>query len=459
MSATGSRLTFYNIINQGWGVGIAYTETKPDFTPALSVKECRAYKGAASNKSFHYGTSTGSAYANWTYVSGYPVSGDSIFFSVNFPKEAENVYVRQTVWIDGAQVATRTGYSSSLEWYDVSASAKTVPASKSGYTVKARVDWIESNGANKKVGAEKTFYVPVKPVVKREKVTAYNYSGEAQAYSGLSGTSGKLYFGQKVRFQYLYGATTTWDSANNVRAVANRWNGSSWGHIYTAKTSGEDVSADKVTLSSSKSYTASSAIGYYRIPVPAGSGADSNRLKFDMKTAWSTDAARTTESSTYYIPIVKPDVELYEIKLIGSNGYYVDPQNLTVGETVTIRYIYKNNTDCKVFIEGFNDDKSKINGVYSIPAGGTINVNGRSFTVPNKRDFTVWGGVYLEGAGLYNTSYESNGSNNVKTLNCKSKHPLTLTPITPNASYREGDGRCYKLLAEQRLFRQLYAVQ
>lgn len=438
VSAATKRLSFYNIINQGWGVGIAYTETKSEFSPSLSVKECRAYKGTSPTKTFHYGTSTGSSFANWTYVSGYPVSGDSIFFSVNFPKESENVYVRQTVWIDGVQVATRTGYSNNLEWYDVTASSKTVSASKSYYTVKARVDWIETSGTNKKVGAEKTFYIPVKPIVTREKVTAYNYSGEAQAYSGSSGSSGTLYFGQRVTFQYLYGAVTTWESANNVSAVANRWNGSSWAHIYTASTSGADVSASNVGLSKTKSYSKNSSIGSYRIPLPANSNTNSYKLKFDMKTAWSTDTAHTTESSTYYIPIVKADVELYEIKLIGSNGYYVDPQNLTVGEKVTIRYVYKNNTDCKVYVEGYNDDKSKISGVYSIPAGGTINVNGQTFTVPDKSEFTIWGGVYLEGAGIYNTSYESNGTNNTKTLTCNAKFPLTLTPITPNASYREG---------------------
>lgn len=437
VSAATKQLTFYNMINKGYGVGIAYTETKSDFSPALSVKECRAYKGTSPTKTFHYGTSTGSSFGNWTYVSGYPASGDTIFFSVNFPKETENIYVRQTVWIDGTQVATRTGYSNNLEWYDVTASLKTVPESKSYYTVKARVDWIDTSGTNKKVGAEKTFYIPVKPVVTREKVTAYNYEGAVQAYSGSAGSSGKLYFGQKISFHYLYGAKTTWDSYNNVKAVANRWNGSSWTHIYSTISSGEDVSVNGVTLSKTKSYTKNSSIGMYTIPLPASSNDNSYKLKFDMTTAWSPDTSHTTETSTYYIPIVKADVELYEIKLIDKDGYYADPTDLTVSDKLTIRYVYKNNTDCKVYVEGYNDDKSKIPGVYAIPAGGTINVDGMTFTVPNERDFTIWGGVYLEGAGIYNTSYESNGTNNTKTLTCNSKLPLTLTPITPNAAYRE----------------------
>ena len=45
VSASSSRIKFKDIINKGYGVGIAYTETKSDFSPVLSVKECRAYKG------------------------------------------------------------------------------------------------------------------------------------------------------------------------------------------------------------------------------------------------------------------------------------------------------------------------------------------------------------------------------------------------------------------------------
>lgn len=75
--------------------------------------------------------------------------------------------------------------------------------------------------------------------------------------------------------------------------------------------------------------------------------------------------------------------------------------------------------------------------MYAIPAKSSITVDGYTFTVPNKRNISVWSGVYLEGMGIYNTDYESNGSNNALTLACKVNHPLTLEPITPNADYRE----------------------
>lgn len=430
VGATSKKLPFGTMIDQGYGVGIAYTETKSDFSPTLTVKECRAYKGTSPTKTFHYGTSIGNAFANWTYVSGYPASGDNIFFSVNFPKETENVYVRQTVWIDGTQVATRVGYSNNLEWYDVTASSKTVAVSKPYYTVKARVDWIETSGTNKKVGAEKSFYIPVKPTLNRYQVTMYGYEGTEVSHNGMAGLSGKVYVGQSVKAKYTFTTDNTWTSVDDLTGTMHKWSGSAWG-----AENGTDLSLSKQSMSKSSPVNAYSTLGYIRVPDNSGSG--SNKMRFKLTTQWNVDPSHTKEESWIDIPIVKADVELCDIKLIGADGYYLDPQNLTVGERVTVQYVYKNNTDCKIYVEGYNDDNSKINGVYAIPAGGTINVSGASFTVPNMIDFSIWGGVYLEGAGIYNTLYESNGTNNTCTLLCKSKHQLTLTPITPNASYRE----------------------
>ena len=97
-SAVGSssRATFYDIINKGYGVGIAYTETKPDFSPALSVRVCEAWKGSKSTRTFHYGTSNGSAFGNYSYANGYPILNDTIWFAVNFPsKQKTATYVKR----------------------------------------------------------------------------------------------------------------------------------------------------------------------------------------------------------------------------------------------------------------------------------------------------------------------------------------------------------------------------
>ena len=439
VNSTSSRLTFYNIINQGWGVGIAYTETKSDFSPALSVLKCEAWPGTVSTRNNnHFGISTGNAVSYWTYGHSYPKSGDKIWYAVNFPAESENCYVKQSVWIVGGGSTSRNVWSNSNTWYDFALTPTTVEAGKSYYTVKARVDWIESNGTVKKTGAEKTFYIPIKPIVTREKVTAFNQEGTAQAYSGSAGSSGKVYFGQKVTFQYKYGATSTWESSNNVTAVASRWNGSLWSNIYTGRTDGKDVNQTGVGLSKTKSYSKNSSIGTYTIPLPAKEDTNSYRLKFDLTTAWATDASHTTESSTYYIPVVKSDVELEDIKLVDSSGNYVDRNNLTVGDELTIHYFYKNNTDCTVYVKGYNDGGTQIPGVFAIPAGGTIEVEGRSYTVPNERSFNIWGGVYLDTVERGNTKYETDGLNNAWLIVCKSKFPLSLTAINPNAPYREG---------------------
>ncbi|MCM1488976.1 MAG: hypothetical protein NC203_11480, partial [Firmicutes bacterium] len=437
VSAASSRLTFYNMINQGYGVGIAYTETKSDFTPSLTVELCEAWPGNKSTRNNnHYGISRGNTFANWTYGHGYPKKGDTVWFAVYFPAEKENSYVKQTVWVDGGGSTTRNVWSNSNTWYDVQLDPKVVAEGRSYYTVKARVDWIDSSGKVLKYGAEKSFYIPIKPTLNRYQVTMYDYSGNEAARNGTAGLSGKVYVGQSVKAKYTFTTDNTWTSVDDLWGAMHKWNGSKWIRASGDPTSGTDLSLSKKSMSKASPVNAYSSLGYIRVPDNSDSG--SNVMRFKLTSPWNVDGERTREDSWIDIPIVKADVELYDIKLINESGYYADPQNLTVGEKVTVRYIYKNNTDCKIYVEGYNDDKSKISGVYAIPAGGTINVNGATFTVPNKRDFNVWGGVYLEGAGLYNTSYESDGLNNTCTLLCKAKHPLTLSPITPNASYREG---------------------
>lgn len=435
VSAASRKLTFYDIINNGYGVGIAYTETKSDFTPSLTVELCEAWPGNKSTRNNnHYGISKGNSFANWSYGHGYPKKGDTVWFAIYFPPETENCYVKQTVWIDGGGSISRNCMSNNNKWYDVQLDPKTVAEGRSYYTVKARVDWIDSSGKVLKYGSEKSFYIPIKPTINNYQVTMYDYAGAEAAHNGMAGLSGKVYVGQSVKAKYTFTTDNTWTSVDDLWAAMHKWGGSEWIRCAVNATTGTDLSLSKKSMSKSSPVNSYSTLGYVRVPDNSGSG--TNVMRFKMTSQWNTDS-RTRTESWIDIPIVKADVELYDIKLIGANGYYADSQNLTVGEKVTVQYIYKNNTDCKVYVEGYNDDKSKINGVYAIPAGGTINVIGATFTVPNKRDFSVWGGVYLEGAGIYNTSYESNGANNTKTLNCKSKHPLTLIPITPNASYRE----------------------
>ncbi len=428
VKALSQRATFYTIINSGYGVGIAYTETKPDFSPTLSINICEAWKGSKSDRSYCYGKSNGSAFKNYTYSKGYPIKGGTVWFAVNFPAESQNCYVRQTVWVDGGGPASRNVYSNSGTWYDAALSPTTVDAGRSAYVVKARVDWIDSDGDVLKNGAVKTFYIPIRPKINRYQVTMYSVTGATAAYNGSGGSSGAVYAGQRVSPKYTYTSENTWTSSNNLTGTLQKPSGSAWVSAY----GGADVSVTGVSLNSSSAYNKYSSLGLYTVPK------GSTTVPVNLTSAWSSDTAHTSETTRITIPVYTSDVELAQIRLIDASGYYLDSASLEAGQKITVQYTYKNNTACTVYINGYNDDCSQIAGVYSIPANGSINVNGYSFEVPNERTFSIWGGVYLDGAGIFNTAYESNGSNNTLILACKVNLPLRLTPITPNADYREG---------------------
>lgn len=431
------RATFYTIINSGYGVGIAYTETKPDFTPSLSVRCCEAWPGNVGvRNNNHYGISYGSSFANWTYGHGYPQTDSSVWYAVNFPAESQNCYVKQSVWVVGGGSTSRNVWSNSNTWYDVKLNPTTISNNTSYITVKARADWIDGNGNVLKYGVEKTFYIPIKPIVTRDSITAYGIDGTVQATASASGTSDAMYFGQKVHFSYNFGGKNGWTSANHLRGQSYRWNGSAWDLIYKSG-SGEDVYVDNANLSKYNSYSAKSAVRHYLIPLNDNEDANSYKMKFNFRTYWASDTAHTGESTDYYLNIVKPDVALEDIRLVNEDGEYVDPQKLEVADEITVRYVYKNNTDCTVYVKGYMDGGSQIPGTYAIPANGTIEIKGYTFTVPNKRTFTIWGGVYLDTVERGNTDYETDRYNNAWLRVCKSNHPVKITPITPNAPYRE----------------------
>ncbi len=431
--ASNARATFYDLINKGYGVGIAYTETKPDFTPTLSVNLCEAWPGSVSSRNNnHYGISRGSAFANWEYGHGYPISGNSIWYAVNFPAETENCYVKQSIWVVGGGSTSRNVWSNSNTWYDVALSPTTISSSTSYITVKARVDWIESNGTVKKYGTEKTFYIPIRPLVYRTQVSMKDYVGNTAAYSGSDGSSGSVYVGQKVYANYKFTSGNSWTSYNNLYGAMHKWNGSDWVRM---KTTGNqtDCTSYNTALSSSQSKTVVSDLGYVRVPDTGAS-----QLKFKLTTQWASDSAHTEESTWISIPVIKADVAITNIRLISEDGYYMDATDLEAGEHVTVQYTYKNNSSVTVYINGYKSDRAQISGVYSIAPGASIHVNGYSFEVPNERSLRIWGGVYLEGAGCGNTSWETVGTNNEMTLDCEVNHPLRIYPISPNASYREG---------------------
>ena len=438
--ASSSRATFYDIINKGYGVGIAYTETKPDFTPNLSVYCCEAWPGSVSSRNNnHYGISYGSTFANYAYGHGYPIVGDTVWFAVHFPAESENCYVRQTLWVVGGGSTSRNVWSNSNTWYDIALSPITVDSSRSSYTVKARVDWIDSSGNVLKWGAEKTFYIPIRPKINRYQVTMYSVVGTVAAYDGDVGSSGSVYYGQRVRAKYTYTSGNSWTSYNYLRGRMYSWTNNAWNAVKTwnPNTGDADLYVDNAAINSDISYDKYSDLGLFTVPDNSANTNGINRIPFYLWTHWASDIDNTTQTAWMNIPIVKADAEITNIRLIGEDNTYLDPTKLEAGDQVTVQYTYKNNTTCTIYINGYNDDKSQIPGIYAIDLGKSINVKGYSFEVPNKRVFSVWGGVYLEGAGIYNTDYETDEWNNSMALICKVNHPLRIYPIAPNASYRE----------------------
>lgn len=459
LTANGFTRTSYKFI--GWntkadGTGTNYTNkqsvknltttngatitlyAKWEYDPVLAVNECDVYSGAKSNKTTLFGITKGNVFDDYVYKTDYPTIGDTVWYNIYFPAEKESFKARQYVRYKGGSWTTRdvtlSSSSSASQWFPVqfTGNYKTITAGQQYFEIQAKTDWIDSSGKVLKSGTVKTFYIPIKPVVYRTQVQATGYEGNVVAYNGSAGSSGKLYSGQHIKIAYKYTADNTWSATEYLRGSAYTYKNSKWVNIYSSN-DGYDAAKNKVGIPKSSPVTLNSSIGTYTVPVTS-----QNKLRFKLETWWASDKTHTFESTWINLPVVQSDVALSKITLVdATTKATLDPNKLEAGQSVLVRYTYKNNTDVKVYVEGFKNDKTQISGVYAIPANSSITVDGYTFIVPNKRNISIWGGVYLEGMGIYNTDYESNGSNNVLTLACKVKHPLTLEPITPNADYRE----------------------
>lgn len=459
LTANGFTRTSYKFI--GWntkadGTGTNYTDkqsvknltttngatitlyAKWEYDPILAVNECDVYSGSKSDKTTLFGVTSGNVFDDYVYKTDYPTIGDTVWYNIYFPAEKESFKARQYVRYKGGSWTTRdvtlSSSSSSSQWFPVqfTGNYKTITAGQQYFEIEAKTDWIDSSGNVKKSGTVKTFYIPIKPVVYRTQVQATGYEGNVVAHNGSAGSSGKLYSGQHIKIAYKYTADNTWSATEYLRGAMYYHNGSSWVNAYNAN-DGFDAAKNKSSISKSLPVTLNSSIGTYTVPKTT-----QNKLRFNLQTWWMSDKNHTLESLWLDLPVLPCDIELKEIRLVDTSGRVLNPENLEAGQKVKVQYIYKNNTNTRVYIEGYADDKSKINNaVYSIDANQTAYLPGYDFTVPNKRTFTLWGGIYLEGMGIYNTEYETNGKNNEKTLTCKVNHPLTLTPIAQNAHYRE----------------------
>lgn len=426
VSSLSKKATFYTIINNGYGTAIAYTENKPNFTPDLNITKCEAWPGSTGSRTSHYGISYGPSFSDYTYGNGYPIMGDQVWFALNFPTETENIYVRQSVRLQGGSWMSRRVYSNNGAWFDIALSPSTVDANRSSYIVEAKADWLDESGNVKQYGAVKTFYIPIKPKINIYQVSMYDITGMLAARNGTAGRIGKLYVGQQVRPYYTFTSDNTWVSYNNLQGYLYEWINNQW---ETAKGTA-DFSVNNAAISKSSSYSGYSSLGLYQIK-------DTTSIPVFLSARWSSDPSHTQKSDYIDIRVIKADVELEEIRLIDVNGDYITDRTIYAYQTVTPQYTYRNNTDCTVYVEGYNDDNSRISGTFKIPPNSSINVIGKSMTVPYQSTFDVWGGVFLDGAGRLNTEWESDGSNNYWLRYWYVKNPLTIETIKPNSRYNE----------------------
>ena len=400
------------------------------YKPSLIVNKCEVYSGTAVGDGSYLGYTTGSTFSLYRYLNGYPMLGDELWYTVSFYAETVNTYVRQTVWIQNGETVSRDVYSNSNTTFSVKLDPYTVTSEDQYFYVRARMDWIDANGNVLKFGTAKVFYIPVRPTVHRPEVTLKDYTGSIAAVGKETSSTGKVYLGQLVSANYKYTTDNEWVSKNMLTGTMQEWKNGGW----TAVDGSPDYEAMQSMIYPTE-YISGSTLGKVRVMDNSGSG--KSIMRFELTSAWSSDQSRTLENTVISIPVVKADVELKEIRLVNASGYYADASHLMPGEVLTVQYLYKNNTDVAIYVEGYDSNRNKIDGVYRIEPNGSIIVEGATVTAPTSGKFTVWGGVYLEGAGLGNTVWESNGTNNEKEIECFAQYPLKLVPIEPNAPYRE----------------------
>ena len=474
-SALARRATFRTIINSGYGVGIAYNvasavpdpgpgddpgpggdpggdgpgggtggdpgtgEDPPadDFTPVLAVTLCQAWPGTCpSRKNAAYGMSSGPRAENWTCGAAYPEGGDTVWYSVYFPKEKRSCRVRQTVWSpDGGTVSREIDPVSASPWFDAGIEPSSVPADSAYITVKGRSDWIDADGNVLRYGAEKTFLIPVRPGASGIGATAYAADGSVLCETNRKGAKGSLYAGARVAFFQNYAGTASSPAEFGLLGMTERRIYGEYAPI-TEENEGYDVVRERELLSAAPKAVRSSVVSY-TVPRDPGMDLDDSGVRITESAVWNGDPDAEASETDYFMPVCTPDLEAVEVKL-AKDGYYVSPEGLSPGETYDVYLVIKNNTPARVLARVY-DAYGAGQGVYSVGMLGlTATAYAGRITVPSSGPFTVTCSVYLESVPRGDTSFESDGTNNTASLLCTVREDVTLRAVEPNAQYREG---------------------
>lgn len=158
-----------------------------------------------------------------------------------------------------------------------------------------------------------------------------------------------------------------------------------------------------------------------------------------------------TRTENYH---VKFDVEIVDIYFTDYEGNLINMNaGIPVNSEVVIHHIYRNNSSIDITVNGYDNAGNKItyNGTqkFTIPAYGTIDIIAGEMRTPSEPGiYSIGGAVYRDGKTAATEKDEWDLDNNViGTINgvngAKDKHYTTeigpyLTPIAPNAAYREG---------------------
>ena len=414
------------------------TTFQPDAYAQLRVECCEIWFGYEDEQSDLLGTSYGDTVEDYVYNTGYPAESYPVSFRVYFPSEERNDYVCQKVWTEdeGGCSTSRYVYSKENEWYTVGLIEGPIDDLMDSITIYAQVNLLDSKGNVLQYGKVKEFFFPIAPNAQGLGVGAKSITGELVAYNGYDDGYGCVYVGQRIYPTYTYLSLNDWDAKFDFYSEMFEWTPNGWENATKIhKNKQYDMEAIGVEMGKNERFYSDTTAGVYTVPDNSASG--ESFIKFNLWSYWHYDPHKSLSREKIDLYVVESDVVLEFIQLYDENGDYIDPEYLTPGQVLNVEYIYSNMTDCIVYVEGYDFNKSKIDGIYEIYPYDFISVYGGTITVPEE-NFNIWGGVYLEGAGLYNTQYEANGDNNEYVLECKVQTPLKLVPIEPNADYREG---------------------
>lgn len=137
----------------------------------------------------------------------------------------------------------------------------------------------------------------------------------------------------------------------------------------------------------------------------------------------------------------KFDIELKEIYLADANGSRLDPTQIFTNQKVYIHHVYKNNSGGSVTVNGYHQNSAiTVSGSYAftLEANATKDVIVKIHTPTQAETTTITGAVWRNGKNATTEYFETNLSNNTKSLAITVLEMPYLEPIRPNQGYRQG---------------------